>query len=373
MILIAFAAGILLSQQLWINEGRFFPILVPSDAIPNLSPPFDIIPLLLFIASCALWVFYEKRIVGLITIAGLTVVLLQDQMRWQPWVYLYLLMLLPYLFQSENSGSRRSILTALQWIIAGVYVWSAIHKFNPGFLNGTFFRLINVLGLKASFETWKEVGYMLPIIEFSMGLALLTHRFRKIGMYTAITTHIFILLYFSPVALDQNSIVYPWNAAMIIFILMLFSGGVHDEFRITIREIRSNVLFFIPVVLVWVFPILNFLGYWDHYLSFSLYSDKPSRFYIAIEKNEINRIDKRFANYFAEVKGLEGGQLIEIDKWALSELNVPFYPEVRLFRQLTRNFCELGIENDKIVFLELTYTNKEPHYDTFLCSDLKPE
>ena len=68
---------------------------------------------------------------------------------------------------------------------------------------------------------------------------------------------------------------------------------------------------------VWIFPILNLFGYWNHYLSFSLYSNKLSRFYIAVEESEIHKIDKRFNNYFAKIPGLQGGEIIEIDKWPI--------------------------------------------------------
>ena len=116
--------------------------------------------------------------------------------------------------------------------------------------------------------------------------------------------------------------------------------------------------------------MLNFFGYWDHYLSFSLYSNKPSKFYIAIEKGEIHKIDNRFGNHFANIQGLQGGQLIDVDKWAFSELNVPFYPEMSLFKKLSVKFCDVGIDEDKLVFLELFYTNSTLS-NRFTCSEVQ--
>jgi hypothetical protein len=126
----------------------------------------------------------------------------------------------------------------------------------------------------------------------------------------------------------------------------------------------------IPIALVWLFPILNLFGYWDHHLSFSLYSNKPSNFYIAIEESQVRKIDKRLKNYFVEIPGLQGGQIIEINKWTLFELNVPFYPQIRSFKKLSANFCSLDIDEEKLIFLELANVKGKHQYRRFTCKDL---
>ncbi|MBX2969761.1 MAG: hypothetical protein KF803_10360 [Cyclobacteriaceae bacterium] len=365
-VLIAFVIGILFSQKLWLNTGRLLPNLELFDSMPILSYQFDRILLLLFVVAGLIWVFSERRIIGWITIIALIIMLLQDQMRWQPWVYLYLLMLIPFLFISNRNIDRIAILTTLQWIIAGVYFWSGVHKLNQSFLDITFSQMTNVLGLNGNTHSWKKLGYIIPIIELSMGLTLLIPRFRRVGLYTAILTHIIILFYLSPVALNHNSVVYPWNVAMIVLLYLLF-GDRPQKIPVTVSKVNFNLLKLVPVLFVWVFPIFNFFGYWDHYLSFSLYSDKTPKFYIAIEANEIHKIDKRFENYFAKIEGLQGGQIIDVDKWAYSELNVPFYPEMRLFRKLSSNFCRLDIDDNKLLFLELVRSNNKSHYAKFNC------
>ncbi len=365
-IVIAFALGVSFSFHLWIGEERLFPLVKPIDAIPSLASPVQLILMLTFISLCAAWIFIENRLVGLIAIGTLVIVLSQDQMRWQPWVYLYLLMLLPYLLPSHKGGNEKSTMLCLQLIIAGVYVWSGIQKLNSNFINSTFVQMIRVFNIDKGVESWVNVGYAVPVIEISIGFALLTSRFRKIGMYCAIAMHIAILVYLSPIVLNHNSVVYPWNVAMIFFIRLLFWGTSENLFS-SIRHTRPNIWAIVPLVLVWIFPIFSFFGYWDHYLSFSLYSDKPSNYYIAVEQTELHKINKRFENYFAKIPGLQGGQIIDVNKWAYFELNVPFYPENRVLRKLSREFCELNIDEDRLVFLELFYLNRKPHYNTFTC------
>jgi uncharacterized membrane protein YphA (DoxX/SURF4 family) len=370
-IVIAFIAGIILSPRLWINSERFFPVLKPIEIIPALTFPFDFILISLFVLSCIAWIFFENRIIGLIVIVCLTVILLQDQMRWQPWAYLYFLMLLPFLIQSNSVANRKLILICLQWIIAGVYIWSGIQKWNLNFLEGTFAHILNTSGVGGELESWKKAGYIIPLIEISTGLALIMPRFRKTGVLIAAITHVGILIYLSAFAPEHNWIVYPWNIAMIVFVCLLFWNN-SDSLFVTFREIHTNLLLAVPVILIWLFPLLNFLGYWDHYLSFSLYSGKPSKFYIAIEKGEIHKIDKRFKNYFADIQGLQGGHLIDMDKWTFAYLNVPFYPESRLFKKISGEFCDLGIDHDKLVFLELFYSDGIL-YNKFTCEDMRPQ
>lgn len=368
-IFIAFIAGFLLSPHLWLNEGRLFPIIKLSESIPTLPAPFDIITLLLFIGLSITWIFNEKKWIGYLAIGTLLLILIQDQMRWQPWVYLYLLMLLPFLHHSQSGENKKAILICLQMVIAGLYIWSGVHKVNPNFLEATFGQLTKTFGIELS-QGWKKLGYALPLIEIGIGLFLLIPRFRRVGIYGAVAMHVIVLLFLSPVVWHHNSVVYPWNIAMILFVFLLFWNNTDNLFY-SVREIRSHLLMIVAVTLVWIFPILNLFGYWDHYLSFSLYSDKAPLFYIAIEKNELHKIDRRFNNYFARLPGMEGGQLIDVHKWAFAELNVPFYPEERLFRKLSSQFCELGINDDKLIFLELYTANGKTDYRKFTCGELK--
>ncbi len=114
-----------------------------------------------------------------------------------------------------------------------------------------------------------------------------------------------------------------------------------------------KILSLFIVILAWISPALNFVECWDNYLSFSFYSAKVNSYYIAIEENELVKIDKRLNKFFVQIKGLSGGQIIDLNKWSMSELNVPFYPETRVFKKICNSFCELGIGDEKLIFLEV--------------------
>jgi uncharacterized membrane protein YphA (DoxX/SURF4 family) len=371
-IILAIACGIFLSPKLWITGGRNFPVIPPIDGTFILPTSWNLFLVISFIGLSLGWIFYEKRWIGIAAIGSILIVIVQDQMRWQPWVYLYLIMLFACLVQSDNADGSTSTIRCLQWIISGVYVWSGIQKINPNFLDGTFAQMIKSSGIDIEFERWRNTGYVIALIEILLGVALLIPKVRKSGIFAAVVAHIIILFHLGTAGEYNNSVVFPWNIAMVIFVVLLFWND-NQSVLPKAHELRSSIWLATPVLLVWVFPILNLFGYWDHYLSFSFYSNKPSHFFIAIEESQLQKIDKRFKNYFIDIQGLQGGKLIEVNKWTFSELNVPFYPERRVFRKLSADFCKLDIDEDKLVFLELITVDRKPFYSKFTCEDSKQQ
>lgn len=364
---LALLAGFLLSPSLWRNEGRFFPLIKALEGIPTLGAPFDRVLPWLFTGLGLLWVFYKKKSIGIIVLIILLLMLVQDQMRWQPWVYIYLLLLLPYLSSSDNNG--KEVFNTLQWIIAGVYVWSGFHKLNVNFIEGPFAQMVTDSGMDTDFSQIKKLGYFIPLIEMLTGVALLVPRFRKAGVCAAVMMHLFILFYLSQWSAIKNTVVYPWNTAMILFDLLLFLG-VREASVFPVRHIRARPFMAIPVLLAWIFPLFNLWGYWDHYLSFSFYSNKPCQYYIAVKESQIEEMDKRLQPYFVTMEGLKGSKVIDLNNWSLSELNVPFYPEKRLFRKLGSSFCHLNTVEDNLFFIVLSFTDGQPHFVPYSCTEL---
>ena len=375
---ISFIIGIVLSFKLWISN-RFFPLLPIFDIIPKLKSPFDFILIVTLILALTASLIIKKRRVYIIIFSLLFLLLIQDQMRWQPWVYIYTLMLVPFLFRSgrEIKGNTNlQIINYLQIIIIGIYFWSGIHKLNPNFIEFTFENVLtDFFKIKDSelISNLKNWGYSIPIFEIFIGLALVVPRLRNVGIVLAIITHFFILLYLSSSGTSHNFIVYPWNTAMTIFVIFLFYGTNNKVFVWPLEKLKMRILNFSIVLLIGVLPILNFFNFWDNYLSFSLYSDKLNLYYIAIEEKELLKIDKRYSSYFVEIKGMKGGQIIDVNKWSFSELNVPFYPERRVFKSLSKTFCRLGIEENKIIFLEFERPIEKNIYYSFTCKDLTSE
>src|SRR4051812_16923402 len=132
-----FLAGILLSFKLWISN-RFFPLAPVADIFSGLKSPFDLILISALLLVLLLGIIFSHRLIY-ISILVLTVFLaLQDQNRWQAWVFIYALILIPFIFQQKDEKMQATLFNYLQIIFIGVYIWSGIHKLNPDFLANTF-------------------------------------------------------------------------------------------------------------------------------------------------------------------------------------------------------------------------------------------
>ena len=370
---IFFAIGIILSFRLW-TADRFFPLFPIFEGLSELSPWLNHIVTVLLVISLLINQLFKGKKIFLLIFALLILLFLQDQMRWQAWVYVYVLMLLPFSISLKSEEQQSSLIKYLQIAIVGIYIWSGIHKINPAFIDVTFRSiLIDFFGIRNTtlIGQLRYFGYIIPGLEILAGILLVSKRLRKLGVMLVTATHIFILIYLSPLGVNHNVIVYPWNISMTLFSWLLFYGqGNKIDLRLG-KNVRLNVNTMVMSALVLFLPVLNFFGYWDHYLSFSLYSDKTDDFYIAVADEEMHKIDPRLKPYFVTIKDMKGGVVIDVNQWALDELKVPFYPERRLFEKICRDFCQLSIENDKMVFLVFERPIEKGRYDSFTCPDLK--
>jgi hypothetical protein len=331
--------------------------------------------LITLILSLVMLLFSPHRGILFLVMLSAAALMIYDQMRWQPWVYLYFLMIIAFFITPPRAGEKPIHLNYLRIIITGVYFWSGIHKINPGFLDHTYreilTRLLHIPDRNIS-DLFLHTGYVIPIIEIAIAIALWTHCFRNKAVVLAISSHIFILLFLSPLGINANTIVYPWNLAMIVFMILLFWNDQSD-FRFWPAKVYERICIIGLAILTWILPATNFFGFWDNYLSFSLYSDKASAFYIAVEEKEISKIDDRLKRFFVDLPGISGGRLIDINEWAMSDLGVPVYPERRVFEKIAATFCDNGIEKGKIVFLEFQHPVGNKISNSFTCEDLVTE
>jgi len=375
-----FSIGIIMSPKLWgITTYRLFPLTPISDNIPIFSNNLSFIIALILLTCLVITVLLKNRIVLSLLFSVILFLLLQDQLRWQPWVYMYLLLLFPFLiFKNEN---KREFINYLKIIIIGVYLWSGIHKLSPNFIDSTFYSMIRVffnIGDEALIHKFKFIGYTIPIIEILIGIFLIIPRFRIKGVYLAIITHLFILIYLSPnpIGIGFNSIVYPWNLAMMLIVFSLFYKNTNTLIIYKLLHIKIQLINTFGILLFWILPLLNIFNLWDHYLSFSLYSDQTNYYYINVKTESKTEIDKsltpfiidKSSSYIPYIEHISGDLFIDINKWSLTELNVPFYPESRVFNSFSKKFCELLLIEESYLYIEKQAPLKNRAFSSFSCN-----
>lgn len=334
-----FMASILFSYKLWTSEREFptFPIFEWLSLPVWLEYGFLSI---LIISLTLLIIFKSQRVLlSRISLLLLIFLLMVDQMRIQPWTYFFGLLILPFSI-TEN---KNEIIGYLKFLLIVLYIWSGIHKFNPYFEILIFEDiLVHLFGAENPSLLWmRDFSIMIPILEILAGLFLLFKSSFRIGLYTGILIHSFIILFILFV-MRGNYVIIPWNIVMIVILLSLIKESRSNE-----NVLMKNKILITALVLVCLLPIGNLLGKVDQSLAFSLYDGKINEIYITSSENKY--IDDHHEYLFKDI--IEEGSVISLSVQSHSEIKVPFYPEKRFLDHLQNN-GEID-SNSKIISTKL--------------------
>jgi hypothetical protein len=126
----------------------------------------------------------------------------------------------------------------------------------------------------------------------------------------------------------------------------------------------------IVLILFALMPALSFFDLWDHYLSSALYSGNISSGTIYLNDAAFDRLPDAIENYVYE----EGPNLNSLDilDWSLEEMNVPSYPEIRVFKNAARAICGHTLNDPSVELVvqgKLAFINGNRR-SVYYCSDL---
>ncbi len=375
-ICVCFILGILLSLPLWHGQ-RLFPLIPVIPGLPALRAPFDYILMGLLLAALVLNAFRIKRIFAATLIGLIALMVFLDQMRLQPWVFIYLLVLLPFTFtgfETEKDKDKYSaaLLNYLLVLLIGIYCWSGLHKFTPSFIE-----IVHPFLLKSLFRVpdghWLlqnlKLGYAAAAIELLVGLGLIFPKTRNLAVWGGIATHLLIIAWLSPIGGNNNYVVIPWNVAMIALVWLSAYGQKNSLSLWQTEQPKLKWATLGLALLVWLMPALNLQNKWDAYLSFNLYSERISHMYVGLRKEALQQSDTRLSAYYVEGNLIEEGQAIDITDWAYKELHVPVYPAPRVFRAIGRHFCKPDVNPDELMLVTYRRPFREGNYEVFSCKD----
>jgi hypothetical protein len=330
-------AGFALSPQLWLSS-RLYPLTPVWSFIRAPGSPIDHIIFFALIASLIAAGVAPRREILIAVFALLALVALQDQSRWQPWFYQYAIMLLAIVL----AGPERQTLAlnTCCLIVAATYIWSGLAKLNPHFMDNTFPWLVGpFIGAWPAPDEWlaRHLGFLAPLLECSTGVGLLTRRFRRPALFCAIAMHVAILIAIGPLALNFNAVVWPWNLAMIAFLLILFYKRSDQPAAPDIVWGRSYAFQKIVLVLFGLMPALTYFNLWDHYLSSALYSGNRTSGMVYVSDHVFDLLPATIQDYVYEDQ--PDRSELNINEWSLGELKVPSYPELRIYKNVARRIC----------------------------------
>jgi hypothetical protein len=341
---VCWLAALLMSHNAWLSSGRDYPPVPAFDWVPQPPFPLDWV-LFAAMAAALLGMSFARRprpyLLAALAITAVWVVL--DQTRWQPYLLNYVAGAL-CLLVGESASVRAPGPPAIRWHMApfqlslcATWAYSGAHKFNRVYVERVFPDLVGpVLGkLGVAQATAQRVlfwpGLASAALEAGLGLALLWPRTRRLAVLGLTGMHAFILLLMGPLGYSMNSVVWPWNVAVVAALWLLFwPRAAGDRLDACLRAAwqrlrrRGTDASPRPLRLAWaavllffvLLPALNFAGLWPAALSFQMYAGKQRHawiFYPADQRASMPPAAVRLAR--------RPGQL-DLIRWPLHELNV---------------------------------------------------
>jgi hypothetical protein len=333
----SFLVSIALSAKLWTSSLRQYPMCPVWSSLNVVLPTADCI-ILAFLGACLLLVFLRASVLcARIAVVTSCALCLLDQTRIQPWAFQYILMLSGFAFLPSTQAGRENFVSACRFMVPLIYFWSGLHKLNPFYPTETFPWLISGITHGAVFNTTMvyAVAVSSAAVEIFIGIGLLFKPTRKAALVLCLLMHLIILLCIGPAGLNWNMVVWPWNFAMIGIVILLFAR-YEQPFSLNIFPI-NNTFGRAIIAAVAIFPLLSFFDAWDSYLSFSLYSGTNAQGTLSLSDTTFQRLPDDLK--LLTTKTASGRHLLTFQAWCLSKLNVPPYPEERVYKRISEDFA----------------------------------
>ena len=332
----------LFSYNLWHTE-RLFPLIPPFDFLENIPNFIHLALFFLALAGIAFIGFFprNKFILGITIIVEITSCML-DQNRWQPWEYQYLLTFLFHFFYFKN---QKQFVNYFSFLLIVIYLNSGLHKLNGSFLYVVWEKMILIKFFGLNFNQINNTyihfaGLLLGLIEVLSAFGCLFFKNKKIFALLLVGMHLFILVLVSPIGVNYNSIILPWNVLMIFLILIVF---YNNDSKLSFNNL---IIGFnkIPFLILGILPFFCFMGLYDNFFSFNLYSGSLKYLRICVDENKIS---PEYKPYFAKNKSnCVTKKVISGNDWSLKEMNVVIYPEVRFYKGIIKNWKEKNPDSD---------------------------
>ncbi len=358
-VLLGLLCSILLSYNLWGGQ-RFFPKVHLFSNFQSLQAPYDYLYLIILLVLISISFLSQSKIPTLFLILFSLFLCIDDQNRLQPWFYNYILILFVLLFYKQRvdeSNNYTSIFITLQVLVALVYIFSGLQKFNSFFIEDTLKWVISPLENHFSnrqINLFLKIGQSFPYLECFIGIGLLIKPIRYLAVPLVILMHLLILIFIGPFGNNYNPVVWPWNIVMIILNLLLFANIEQERF-FDISILFKGVYFYIVITLMLIFPIFSFNNKYDSYLSSSLYSGNTHNCVLILSDNAYNKLPYYIKNF--ATKNADYNQL-NIKKWAITELNTPCVPEYRIFVTVQEYIIKITQTNSEEVKMNFTEREK---------------
>lgn len=346
IITVAFIVQVLLSANLWFPYDRSYPEVpllggwFSFDYKDWFTAGLTVLMLVGLVMSSitALW----RQPALILALVGLVALLLEDVNRFQPWVYIYGMLMVTIAWHRWRDAPETK-LAGLQFIMSMVYFWTGIHKLNVQFVHDVYPWLVSVYPFTSWMKDYTWLGYGMGLTEVAIGALLLLVRTRKTGVILGGLLHVGILAIL--IKDGWNTVVYPWNVAMVALLVALFWFPEKVPTMRLARH-RPNAAL---LALFGIAPAFYLVQWLPLGLSLALYSGTAMECDLIIQKDHIEQCIPKHVHDELLLWG-EGERLLSLDDWGMANLNIPPFASNGSYKQVAREFCACAKEHGRVVF-----------------------
>lgn len=373
LIILVFCVSFVMSSRLWIGP-RTYPLAPVLSFLPSAIYPADLfLYAALFVLAGAILISARPQKFIFSFLGVVIVFCLLDQTRWQPWSYQFgflLAALALFSWDSDDIDGQKRILNIARLIVATTYVFSGLQKLNLNFINYDFPWIVEPItnAFPAARDLLYALGVAAPFIQIGFGVGLLTTKYRMVSLILAVSMHAFILAMFGPFGHNWNNVVWPWTAALAGIDLLLFTS----KQKFSVRGIlwgNRHPYHVCVLVLFAILPFLSFFNLWDSNLSSALYSGNLTEATIYATDKGRDSLPVSIRAYLVHTS--PDTNVLNIQHWAIEDLNVLPYPETRVYKKIAKAVCERSQSPADLVLLvhEQRMLSSKPETG-FRCWDL---
>lgn len=331
-------ASLIVAQRGWVMDNRTYPRLPILD---NLSIAQTFEPLLYGVMVTALLTFNfnsRKKLFAAIFAFAAAATIALDQTRLQPWLYLFSIMLLLSASLKYDNSTRAcsSVLNALRICLIGTYFFAGVQKLNITFCQIVVPSMLANVIPEIPVQLGCAIGIPLAGVEAGLAFLLAFPCTSKVGAYLAIFFHAITLWLITQQ--NWNAVVWPWNISMMVLVYLLFIRSKPSSALCLFKP--DSLQKIIAILLFLALPVLNFFGRWDNYLSSALYSGN-----VPVLRVQLNEGGEALLapsiRQAVDISDRNAPTLI-VERWALDELGIPPYPEVKSLEKLAEKIVQSG-------------------------------
>ena len=307
---------------------------------------------------------------ALVILCGVGLVCL-NQHRLQPWFYQLLIFSIIFGLGGCCRQSRHSVrrqISQLQFVVISIYVYSAIGKFDFEFLHTVGQQFLTVLLRAGNIEiggwAWSSrlfAAAFLPLAELMLASMLAigcygSPQLTKLGAVIACAFHVTLMVIFG-LGLGHSSGVVLWNLQFAVQALLLFglpamspasAGKAEVEPAVNRRPCFALITGNFLVAIVVFMPLLERVGYWDHWPSWALYAPHSSRVEVRVAPAAVKLLPYDLQALIDQPKDESVASVwvrVPLAQWSLNSLRTPIYPQARFELGVLRGLAR-QIESD---------------------------